>query len=65
MHITAASATSEPTSNEKVTLRAGKALEMRESFSDPRTLFGRPPSPSSSATSSLRRTCVPSGRKLD
>src|ERR1700744_2986863 len=41
MHITAAFATSEPTSIEKVTRRAGKALEMRESFSDPRTLFGR------------------------
>ncbi|PZQ49997.1 MAG: conjugal transfer protein TraG, partial [Phenylobacterium zucineum] len=41
MHITAAFATSEPTSIEKVVRRAGKALEMRESFSDPRTLFGR------------------------
>jgi type IV secretion system protein VirD4 len=41
MHITAAFATSEPTSIEKVTRRAGKALEMRESFSDPRTIFGR------------------------
>jgi type IV secretion system protein VirD4 len=41
MHITAAFATSEPTSIEKVTRRAGKALEMRESFSDPRSLFGR------------------------
>ena len=41
MHITAAFATSEPTSIEKVTRRAGKALEMRESYSDPRTLFGR------------------------
>ncbi len=41
MHITAAFATSEPTSIEKVTRRAGKALEMRESFSDPRSLFSR------------------------
>ena len=41
MHITAAFATSEPTSIEKVTRRAGKALEMRDSFSDPRTLFSR------------------------
>ena len=41
MHITAAFATSEPTSIEKVVRRAGKALEMRESYSDPRTLFGR------------------------
>ena len=41
MHITATFATSEPTSIEKVVRRAGKALEMRESFSDPRTLFGR------------------------
>ena len=41
MHITAAFATSEPTSIEKVTRRAGKALELRESYSDPRTFFGR------------------------
>ena len=41
MHITACFATSEPTSIDKVTRRAGKALEMRESFSDPRSLFGR------------------------
>jgi len=41
MHITAAFATSEPTSIEKVTRRAGKALEMRESYSDPRSLLGR------------------------
>ena len=41
MHITATFATSEPTSIEKVTRRAGKALEMRDSFSDPRTIFGR------------------------
>jgi type IV secretion system protein VirD4 len=41
MHLTACFATSEPTSIEKVTRRAGKSLEMRESFSDPRTIFGR------------------------
>ena len=41
MHITAAFATSEPTSIEKVTRRAGKALELRNSFSDPRSLFSR------------------------
>jgi type IV secretion system protein VirD4 len=41
MHITAAFATSEPTSIEKVTRRAGKSLELRESYSDPRTIFGR------------------------
>src|SRR5580704_951475 len=41
MHITAAFATSEPTSIEKVTRRAGKALELRDSYSDPRTIFGR------------------------
>ena len=41
MHITVAFATSEPTSIEKVTRRAGKALELRESFSDPRSIFGR------------------------
>ena len=41
MHITAAFATSEPTSIEKITRRAGKALELRDSFSDPRTLFSR------------------------
>ncbi len=41
MHITAAFATSEPTSIEKVTRRAGKALELRDSYSDPRTLFSR------------------------
>ena len=41
MHITAAFATSEPTSIEKVTRRAGKALEMRDSFSDPRSLLSR------------------------
>ena len=41
MHITAAFATSEPNSIEKVTRRAGKAIELRDSFSDPRSLFGR------------------------
>ena len=41
MHITAAFATSEPTSIDKVTRRAGKSLELRDSYSDPRTLFGR------------------------
>jgi len=41
MHITAAFATSEPDSIERIIKRAGKALEMRESFSDPRLLFGR------------------------
>jgi type IV secretion system protein VirD4 len=41
MHITAAFATSEPDSIERIIKRAGKAVEMRESFSDPRLLFGR------------------------
>jgi type IV secretion system protein VirD4 len=41
MHITAAFATSEPDSIERIIKRAGKALEMRESYSDPRLLFGR------------------------
>lgn len=40
MHITATFATSEPTSIDKVIRRAGKALEMRESYSDPRSMFG-------------------------
>ncbi|OYX69618.1 MAG: conjugal transfer protein TraG, partial [Caulobacter sp. 32-67-35] len=40
MHITATFATSEPTSIDKVIRRAGKALEMRESYSDPRSIFG-------------------------
>ncbi|HWU14017.1 MAG TPA: type IV secretory system conjugative DNA transfer family protein, partial [Caulobacter sp.] len=40
-HVTAAFATSEPTSIERVVKRAGRALEMRESFSDPRSLFGK------------------------
>ena len=35
MHITATFATSEPTSIDKVVKRAGKALELRESYSDP------------------------------
>ncbi|MEW5688198.1 MAG: type IV secretory system conjugative DNA transfer family protein [Pseudomonadota bacterium] len=41
MHITASFATSEPTSIEKVVRRAGKSLEMRDSYSDPRSIFGR------------------------
>jgi len=41
MHITAAFATSEPTSIEKVIRRAGKALEYRKGYSDPRSLFSR------------------------
>jgi type IV secretion system protein VirD4 len=40
-HVTAAFATSEPTSIERVVKRAGRALEMRESFSDPRLMFGK------------------------
>lgn len=40
-HLTAAFATSEPTSIERVVKRAGRALEMRESFSDPRLAFGK------------------------
>lgn len=39
-HATAAFATSEPTSIERIVKRAGRALEMRESFSDPRLAFG-------------------------
>uniref|UniRef100_B0T9A5 TRAG family protein n=1 Tax=Caulobacter sp. (strain K31) TaxID=366602 RepID=B0T9A5_CAUSK len=39
-HVTAAFATSEPGSIERIVKRAGRALEMRESFSDPRLLFG-------------------------
>ncbi|WP_343699647.1 type IV secretory system conjugative DNA transfer family protein [Caulobacter sp.] len=39
-HVTAAFATSEPTSIERIVKRAGRALEMRESFSDPRLAFG-------------------------
>jgi type IV secretion system protein VirD4 len=41
MHITATFASSEPTSIRKVIERAGKSLEYRESFSDPRTMFSR------------------------
>jgi len=41
MHITATFATSEPNSIKKVIERAGKSIEMRESFSNPRTLFSR------------------------
>ena len=41
MHVTAAFATSEPTSIDRIVRRAGKALEMRESFSDPRSSFGK------------------------
>lgn len=40
-HITAAFATSEPTSIERIIKRAGRSLEMRESFSDPRLMFGK------------------------
>lgn len=42
-HVTAAFATSEPGSIERIVKRAGKSLEMRESFSDPRLLFGAGP----------------------
>jgi type IV secretion system protein VirD4 len=41
MHITAVCATSEPASIRKVIERAGKARELRESYSDPRLLSGR------------------------
>lgn len=41
MHITTAFSTSEPTSIEKIIKRAGKALEYRESYSDPRSIFGK------------------------
>jgi type IV secretion system protein VirD4 len=41
MHITVAFATSEPANIKKVVERAGKALEMRESYTSPRGLFGR------------------------
>jgi type IV secretion system protein VirD4 len=40
MHITVAFATSEPANIKKVVERAGKALEMRESYTSPRGLFG-------------------------
>jgi len=41
MHITATFATSEPASIKKVIERAGKSLELRESYSNPRTVFSR------------------------
>lgn len=41
VHVTAAFATSEPASIERIVKRAGRALEMRESYSDPRLLFGK------------------------
>ena len=41
MHLTACFATSEPNSIRGIIARAGKATEMRESFSSPTTLFGR------------------------
>ncbi len=41
MHITVCFATSEPKSIRSIIERAGKWLEYRESFSDPRTLFHR------------------------
>lgn len=41
MHITVAFATSEPNSIKGVMQRAGKATEMRESFSAPRSVLGR------------------------
>ena len=40
-HVTAAFATSEPGSIERIVKRAGRSLEMRESFSDPRLMFGK------------------------
>ena len=40
MHITVCFATSEPKSIRSIIERAGKWLEYRESYSDPRTLFG-------------------------
>ncbi len=39
-HVTAAFATSEPGSIERIVKRAGRSLEIRESFSDPRLMFG-------------------------
>lgn len=41
MHITATFATSEPESIKKVIERAGKSLELRESYSSPRTFFSK------------------------
>ncbi len=40
-HVTAAFATSEPGSIERIVKRAGRSLEIRESFSDPRLMFGK------------------------
>jgi type IV secretion system protein VirD4 len=40
MHITVSFATSEPSSIDKVVKRAGKSREMRESYSDPRSILG-------------------------
>jgi type IV secretion system protein VirD4 len=39
MHITSTFATSEPNSIEKIIKRAGKSLEYRESYSDPRSIW--------------------------
>lgn len=41
MHITVTFATSEPKSIRSIIERAGKALEYRESFSDPRSIMGK------------------------
>lgn len=41
MHVTCCFATSEPNSIRGIVARAGRATEMRESFSAPSTLFGR------------------------
>jgi type IV secretion system protein VirD4 len=41
MHLTCCFATSEPNSIRGIITRAGRATEMRESFSSPATLFGR------------------------
>ncbi len=41
MHLTACFATSEPNSIRGIVARTGKATEMRESFSSPRSIFGR------------------------
>ncbi len=41
MHVTCCFATSEPNSIRGIVTRAGRATEMRESFSAPSTLFGR------------------------
>ena len=42
-HVTAAFATSEPTSIDRIVKRAGRSLEIRESFSDPRLMFTKGP----------------------